>query len=354
MKALVLSGGKGTRLRPFSHSLAKQLVPVAGRPVLVHVLERIRDIGVQEVGIIVGDNAEEIVELLGDGSAMGLDIVYLRQEAPLGLAHCVAVAADFLGDEDFVMYLGDNVLPDGIETAARDFAERRPDGLVLVTKVADPSQYGIAELGADGSVRALVEKPARPRSDLAIIGVYFLTAAVHDAVRAIRPSRRGELEITDALQHMVDEGRPVTVQEYAGYWADVGSIDVLLDCNRTMLERLVPEVRGRIDAASGVHGPVVVEAGAEVARSHLEGPLIVGSGTVVSGSRIGPNVVVGHGCTVQDAALEESLLLDGANVHGVHGLTGSIIGRGAEVTAPRDGDGTRLIVGDHSRAEVAA
>ncbi|TMR04906.1 glucose-1-phosphate thymidylyltransferase [Actinomadura soli] len=354
MKALVLSGGKGTRLRPFSHSLAKQLVPIAGAPVLVHVLQNIRDIGVREVGIIVGDNGEEIMELLGDGSAMGLDIAYLHQEAPLGLAHCVAVAADFLGDDDFVMYLGDNVLPDGIEAAARDFAEHRPDGLVLVTKVADPSQYGIAELGADGSVGALVEKPARPRSDLAIIGVYFLTAAVHDAVRAIRPSRRGELEITDALQHMVDEGRPVTVREYTGYWADVGSVDALLACNRTMLERLTSEVRGRIDAASSVHGPVVVEAGAEIARSHLEGPLIVGSGTVVSDSWIGPGTVVGHGCAVRDAELEESLLLDGANVHGVRGLSGSVIGRGAEVTAPCDGRGTRLIVGDHSRVEVAA
>ncbi|WP_372410928.1 glucose-1-phosphate thymidylyltransferase [Streptomyces luteireticuli] len=353
MKALVLSGGLGTRLRPLTHSMAKQLVPVANKPVLVHCLEAIRRIGITEAGIIVGDHADEITAEIGDGASLGLDITYIRQEAPLGLAHCVAVAEDFLGGDDFVMYLGDNVLVEGIGAAAESFAARRPAAQILVTKVLDPRQYGVAEVGDDQVVRGLVEKPADPVSDLAVIGVYFFTPAIHEAVRAIRPSGRGELEITDALQHLVAEGRTVTAFEYSGYWQDTGKTDGLLECNRVLLDRIEREVHGRIDDESRIDGAVVVAPGATVTRSRLTGPLVIGPGTVVRNSRIGPHTALGEGCTVQDADVEDSILLDGAVLDGVGPVRGSLIGRRSRVTSPPGAHAHRLVVGDDCRAVVA-
>ncbi|REE99047.1 glucose-1-phosphate thymidylyltransferase [Thermomonospora umbrina] len=354
MKALVLSGGKGTRLRPFTYSMAKQLVPVAGKPVLLHVLEDIRGIGVSEVGIVVGDHAAEIRSVVGDGAELGLRITYLHQAAPLGLAHCVSLAADFLGDDDFVMYLGDNVFVDGIGEAAAMFAGRRPDAQLTVVKVPDPRQYGVAEVGPDGRVRALVEKPREPRSNLAITGVYFLTPAIHEAVRAIRPSARGELEITDALQHLVARGGTVVAQEHAGFWKDTGNVAELLECNRVLLERLPGSIGGRVDADSAVHGTVVVEPGAVVTRSRLVGPLIVGAGSRVVDSRVGPGTALGRDCVVRDADVEDSILLEGARVQDVRRLRRSVIGRWTDVRATGAPGGHSLIIGDHTRAWVAA
>jgi glucose-1-phosphate thymidylyltransferase len=352
MKALVLSGGLGTRLRPFTHSMAKQLVPVANKPVLQHCLENIRQIGVEEVGVVVGDRAADIRAAIGDGSDLGLRVTYIHQEQPLGLAHCVQVAQDFLGDDDFVMYLGDNVLADGITAAAATFEQRRPDAQLLVVKVPDPRQYGVAVIDRDHVVRALAEKPAVPRSDLAIVGVYFFTAAIHDAVRDLRPSARGELEITDALQVMVDGGKLVTAEEYTGYWKDTGSADELLECNRALLERITPAVHGDVDAESTTFGTVVVEAGAVVTRSRLVGPLVVGAGSVITGSHLGPSTSVGNGCVVTDSHVEDSILLEGSDVNGVRELRGSIIGRWARVSAT--GEQHSLVIGDHASAEVAA
>ncbi|MEV8637992.1 glucose-1-phosphate thymidylyltransferase [Streptosporangium sp. NPDC051023] len=354
MKALVLSGGKGTRLRPFTYSMAKQLVPVANKPVLIHCLENIRDIGVREVGVVVGDHAEEIGSVVGDGSGLGLRITYIRQAEPLGLAHCVSVAADFLGDDDFVMYLGDNVFAEGIEASAATFAARRPDAQVTVVKVPDARQYGVAEVDRDGVVRALVEKPREPRSDLAVTGVYFFTPAIHEAVRSIRPSARGELEITDALQFLVERGRTVIAQEHTGFWKDTGSIDELLECNRVLLERLSGDIRGTVDGESTVRGTVVIEPGAVVTRSHLVGPLVIGAGSHVGDSRIGPGTALGRDCVVQDADIEESIVLEGAHVTGVPRLRGSIIGRWTDVRAAGRTEANHLIIGDHTRAWVAA
>ncbi|MFF4469672.1 glucose-1-phosphate thymidylyltransferase [Streptomyces sp. NPDC001599] len=353
MKALVLSGGMGTRLRPLTHSMAKQLVPVANKPVLVHCLENIRDIGVTEVGVVVGDHAEEIAGEIGDGSDLGLRITYLRQEAPLGLGHCVVIAREFLGDEDFVMYLGDNVLAEGITEAADAFATRRPAAQVVVTKVLDPRQYGVAEVGEDQVVRALVEKPRRPRSDLAVIGVYFFTARIHDAVRAVPPSARGELEITDAIQHLVDQGRTVTAVEHSGYWQDTGRADGLLECNRVLLDRVETAVRGQVDQDSVLDGPVVVEHGATVVRSRLTGPLVVGSGAVVQDSRIGPHTSLGANCTVNGSDVEDSILLRGAVLDGVGPVRGSLLGRDSQVTSPPGTRAHQFVVGDDCRAVVA-
>ncbi|MCE7000780.1 glucose-1-phosphate thymidylyltransferase [Saccharothrix sp. S26] len=353
MKALVLAGGKGTRLRPFTYSMAKQLVPVANTPVLAHCLENIRSIGVREVAVVVGGGEVEIQSVIGDGAQLGLEITYLVQESPLGLAHCVQIAGDFLGDDDFVMYLGDNVVADGIGDAAERFRAQRPDAQVLVAKVDDPRQYGVVEVDHDGRVHVLAEKPLHPRSDLAIVGVYFFTAAVHEAVADLRPSHRGELEITDALQWLVNRGRVVTASDYTGYWRDIGSADGLLDCNRVLLQRLTPGVRGRVDSTSTVRGEVVVEEGAVVTGSELVGPLVIGAGAVVNGSHIGPSTSVGPGCLVENSTITDSILLDGAQVHGARDLRRSLIGRWAKVGPGGDGAG-RMIIGDHSLAQVIA
>ncbi|MGV9779111.1 glucose-1-phosphate thymidylyltransferase [Streptosporangium sp. NPDC003464] len=355
MKALVLAGGSGTRLRPFSYSMPKQLIPVANRPVLEHVLRNIRDLGVTEIGVIVGDWAAEIAEAVGDGSRFGARITYLQQHRPLGLAHCVTTARDYLGDDDFVMYLGDNVLPDGVVSIAEEFRTRRPAAQIVVRKVSDPRAFGVAELAADGTVQRLVEKPQQPRSDLALIGVYFFTAAVHQAVAAIRPSARGELEITDAIQWLVTQGAEVKASEYDGYWKDTGNIEDLLECNSRLLGGLDAGIAGEVDAASRVDGGVVIEPGARVVRSRIEGPVIIGANTLIEDSHIGPNTSIGRDCVLRAARLADSIVLDSASISEVTGLRGSLIGRFATVgPGGRGQDSHRLVVGDHGRIEIAA
>lgn len=355
MKALVLSGGSGTRLRPFTYSMPKQLIPIANKPVLEHVLGNIRDLGVTDVGVVVGDLAPQIIEAIGDGTHLGLRIVYIRQDAPRGLAHCVQIAQPFLQEDDFVMYLGDNVLAEGIAGIGKDFSARRPAAQVVVHKVADPRAFGVAELDANGRVERVVEKPQQPRSDLALIGVYFFTAAIHQAVNAITPSARGELEITDAIQWLVTHGANVTASSYSGYWKDAGQSEDVLECNRQLLSWLEPSTDGEVDTASRLAGQIVVEAGARIVRSHIEGPAIIGAGTVIEDSRIGPGTSIGSNCRIRDTNLSDSIVLDGASICGGPGLRASLIGRNAVVgVANRGADRHRLVVGDHTRIEVAA
>lgn len=355
MKALVLSGGTGTRLRPFSYSMPKQLIPIMNKPVLEHVLENIRALGVTEVGIIVGDRENEIRAAVGDGSRFGLDLTYLPQERPLGLAHCVILARDFLASDDFVMYLGDNMLPDGVTGIAREFAATRPAAHVVVHKVEDPRAFGVVERDADGRVERLVEKPQQPRSDLALIGVYFFTPAIHEAVTAIRPSARGELEITDAVQWLVEHGAVVTASEYQGYWKDTGRVEDVLECNRRLLDGLRPSVLGEVDEDSVLVGAVVVEPGARIVRSRVEGPVVIGAGTLVEDSHVGPHTSIGRDCILRRTRLDYSIALDGSTVCEVRGLHGSLIGRAASVGPAQEGsDRHRLVVGDHTRIEVAA
>jgi glucose-1-phosphate thymidylyltransferase len=335
--------------------MPKQLIPIANTPVLVHVLRGVRELGVTEVGVIVGDRGPEIEAVLGDGSRLGLRITYIPQDAPRGLAHTVSIARDFLGDDDFVMYLGDNMLPDGVVGIAEEFTTHRPAAQVVVHKVPDPRSFGVAELGPDGEVLRLVEKPQEPRSDMALIGVYFFTPAIHKAVEAIEPSARGELEITDAIQWLVSSGADVRASRYDGYWKDTGKVEDVLECNRHYLDGLSRRVDGHVDAGSVLVGQVVVEVGARILRSRVEGPVIIGPGTVVEESHVGPHTSIGRDCLVTDSRLENSIALDEASVTGVHGLRDSLIGRAASVgTTGRGTDHHCLVVGDHTRVEVAA
>ncbi|ANP56002.1 glucose-1-phosphate thymidylyltransferase [Streptomyces griseochromogenes] len=354
MKALVLSGGKGTRLRPFTHSMPKQLVPVANKPVLVHCLENIRDIGVTEVGLIVGDRRDQIEAAVGDGSGLGLRITYIEQDAPRGLAHTVAIARDFLGDDDFVMYLGDNVVVGGVAEAAADFRAHRPAASGMVVKVADPSAFGVAEVGPDGRVERLVEKPKEPRSDLILIGVYFFTPAIHQAVAAIEPSTRGELEITDAIQWLVDSGADVRARDYGCYWKDTGRVEDILECNRELLDGLTHEIAGEVDAASVISGPVVVEAGARVVDSRVTGPAVIGAGTVLRGCAVRPYTAIGRDCVLTGTDIGDSIVLEGASIDQVAGIQGSLVGRQARIRSLEDQERHRLIVGDDTLVEVAA
>ncbi|PPK68830.1 glucose-1-phosphate thymidylyltransferase [Actinokineospora auranticolor] len=354
MKALVLAGGSGTRLRPLSYSTPKQLVPIANRPVLEHVLANLRALGITEVGVVVDAASTRIQEALGDGSRLGLRVTAIPQVSPLGLAHCVAISRAFLGDDDFVMYLGDNVLPDGIGGHAERFAATRPDAQVVVRKVADPRAFGVAEFRPDGTLERLVEKPARPRSDLALIGVYFFTAAVHRAVAAIEPSARGELEITDAIQWLIDHGGAVDAVEHTGYWRDVGQVEDVLECNRRLLEDLVPAVHGHIDSATELRGPVVIEAGARVVRTRIEGPALIGAGTVVEDCHIGPGTSIGRGCAVRGSRVRDSVVMDDVSIAGPTDLRDSVIGHGATISLPPSAGPCSLVVGAATRIEPAA
>ncbi|MGW6540422.1 glucose-1-phosphate thymidylyltransferase [Streptomyces sp. NPDC055051] len=354
MKALILAGGLGSRLRPFSHSMPKQLIPIANKPVLVHVVEALRDLGATEIGVVVGDRSGKIEGALGSGARFGVRLTYIPQEAPRGLAHAVAIARPFLGDDDFVMYLGDNMLTDGVQDIARDFVVRRPAAQIVVHKVAHPSEFGVAEVDAEGRVLRLVEKPREPCGDLAVIGVYFFTAAIHAAVDAIRPSARGELEITDAIQWLVERGEDVRARVYEGFWRDTGRVEDVLECNSELLKDLVPSVRGEVDADSELIGAVVVEPGARIVRSRLVGPVIVGAGSVIEDSGVGPCTTIGQDCEVRSSVIEHSLVLDGAQVAGVGSVRGSVIGRQATVTAGGVPGWHRLLVGDHASVEVAA
>ncbi|MER5665044.1 glucose-1-phosphate thymidylyltransferase [Streptomyces mirabilis] len=355
MKALILSGGTGTRLRPFTYSIPKQLVPVANKPVLLHCLENVRDMGVTQVGVIVGSQEDQIRAVVGDGSALGLDITYIPQHLPLGLAHCVLIARDFLGDDDFVMYLGDNMLVGGVTEAAKVFRTQRPDAGVLVTEVTDPRQFGVAELDSEGRVTAVVEKPLEPRSNLALIGVYFFTPAIHDAVARLRPSARGELEITEAIQGLVDRNHRVTAEQFTGYWKDTGNVDDLLDCNRVLLDTLHSDGdRGGVDTESLVLGEVVIEPGARIIGSRVEGPVVVGAGSTIRNSHIGPYTAVGRHCELSGAGISDSIILDGASIRDVLDIQGSLIGRWADVHVGDSHPRHRLLVGDHSQIALPA
>ncbi|GHH92565.1 glucose-1-phosphate thymidylyltransferase [Streptomyces capillispiralis] len=355
MKALVLSGGAGTRLRPITHTSAKQLVPVANKPVLFYGLEAIADAGISEVGIIVGDTADEIREAVGDGSRFGIEVTYIPQEAPLGLAHAVLIAQDFLGDDDFVMYLGDNFIVGGITGLVEEFRTERPDAQILLTRVPDPTSFGVAELGPDGRVVGLEEKPRQPKSDLALVGVYLFTPAIHEAVRSIEPSWRGELEITHAIQWLIDEERDVRSTTISGYWKDTGNVTDMLEVNRSVLETLEPHDAGTVDEASEIIGRVRIEEGARISGSRIVGPAVVGAGTVVSNAYIGPFTSVSEGCRIEDSEIEYSIVLRGSSVTGVRRVEASLIGRDVVVTpAPRNPKAHRLVLGDHSKVQISS
>jgi glucose-1-phosphate thymidylyltransferase len=355
VKALVLAGGSGTRLRPITHTSAKQLLPVANKPVLFYGLEAIAEAGITQVGIVVGDTAPAIKSAVGDGSAFGLTVTYIRQAAPLGLAHAVLVAREFLGDDDFVMYLGDNFIVGGIAELVEEFRACRPDAHIMLTAVEDPRQFGVAELDSTGQVIGLEEKPERPKSDLALVGVYLFTRAVHEAVAALTPSRRGELEITDAIERLMASGHKVTSTVISGYWKDTGNVADMLEVNRMVLESVEPAVAGQVDPASELIGRVVIGAGAVVTGSRIVGPVIIGAGTEVTGSYVGPFTSVAPGCVIADSEIEYSIVLAGASIRGVRRIEASLIGHEVEVTpAPPVRQAHRLVLGDHSKVQISS
>ncbi|MCQ6552882.1 glucose-1-phosphate thymidylyltransferase [Streptomyces sp. C10-9-1] len=355
MKALVLSGGAGTRLRPITHTSAKQLVPVANKPVLFYGLEAIAEAGITEVGVVVGETAAEIEEAVGDGSRFGVRVTYIPQERPLGLAHAVRIARDFLADEDFVMYLGDNFIVGGISGLVDAFRRERPDAQILLTRVADPTAFGVAELDGSGRVVGLEEKPEKPKSDLALVGVYLFTPAVHEAVRAVRPSCRGELEITHALQWLIDQRCDVRSSTIAGYWKDTGNVTDMLEVNRSVLETVEPADEGSVDGTSEIIGRVRVERGARIVGSRVVGPAVIGAGSLVRDSYVGPFTSVADGCRIEDSEIEYSIVLRGASITGVRRVEASLIGRDVEVTpAPRNPSSHRLVLGDHSKVQISS
>jgi glucose-1-phosphate thymidylyltransferase len=353
LKGLILSGGKGTRLRPITHTSAKQLIPVANKPVLFYGIEAMAQAGITDIGIIIApETGKEIQAAAGDGSSFGVELTYIVQDEPQGLAHAVLTAEPFLSGAPFVMYLGDNLLQGGIEDLVAAFRKSGPDALILLTPVPDPDQYGVAEL-SDGAVVRLVEKPSEPKTDLALVGVYMFTSVVHAAARAIEPSGRGELEITDAIQHLVDQGLRIEPHVVQGWWKDTGRLEDLLAANRLVLDTIEARVEGEL-IASQVDGRVVIEPGARLERTAVRGPAIIGAGARLTDCYIGPYTAIGEHCCVENAEVEHSILLTGAEVHDLLGrMESSLLGRNVRIGRDhRQPRAYRFMVGDNSEIGI--
>ena len=354
MKGLVLAGGSGSRLRPITHTSAKQLVPVANKPILFYGLEQIREAGVREVGIIVGDTAAEIREAVGDGSRFDLEVTYIPQDAPLGLAHAALTAEPFLGDDDFVMFLGDNLIEGGIAHVVEAFQRDAPAAQLLLKRVPDPQRFGIAVLDDAGAIVRLVEKPKDPPSDLALVGVYLFTSAILDAARRIEPSWRGELEITDAIQLLVEEGNVVRASLVEGWWLDTGKKDELLEANRVVLSGLVGHVDGELDEGSSVTADVIVEEGARLVRSHVRGPAVIGRDAVLEDVFVGPFTSVAAGCRLERCEVEYSVLMERCHIRDVPRIEGSLLGRDVRIArTERRPAAHRFLLGDHADIEIS-
>lgn len=353
MKGLILSGGKGTRLRPLTYTHAKQLVPVANKPVLFYGIEALKEAGISEIGIIVGDTKEEIKQATGDGSHWDLNITYIEQAAPLGLAHAVKISEEFLREEPFVMYLGDNILKSGITSLVEEFQQKKPNSLILLTEVANPHMFGVAEL-EDGRVVRLVEKPKKPASNLALVGVYMFDAHIFEAVKAIKPSWRNELEITDAIQYLVEHGYEVQPHLVTGWWKDTGKIEDILEANRLILETISGSNLGNVDDTSRINGQVVIEQGVVVKNSIIRGPAIIGEKSEISDSYIGPFTSIQNNCKIIHTEIENSIVLEKSEIVEVGGrIDESLIGREVKIfKCPSKPSVYRFMVGDKSEIGI--
>ncbi len=349
LKGLILSGGRGTRLRPITHTSAKQLVPVANKPVLFYGIEAMATAGIERIGIIIApETGDEIRATAGDGAQFGVELTYIVQDEPLGLAHAVLTAEPFLRDSPFVMYLGDNLLQGGIDDLVAAFRAHSPNALILLTPVPDPQNFGVAEL-RDGAVVRLVEKPPEPNTDLALVGVYMFTSCIHAAARTINPSARGELEITDAIQQLVDTGQRVEPHIVKGWWKDTGRLDDMLAANRLVLDTIETRIEGEL-VDSQVDGRVVIERGARLECSTVRGPAIIGAGATLINCYVGPYTAIGDDCTIDNAEVEHSILLSGSSIRDLAGrMESSLLGRnvriGRDQHQPR---AYRFLVGDNS------
>ncbi len=353
MKGLILSGGKGTRLRPLTYTSAKQLVPIANKPVLFYGVEAIVAAGIRDIGVVVGDTKAEIQAALGDGSRFGARITYIEQDAPRGLAHAVLISEAYLKGEPFVMYLGDNVIADGITALVDDYRRLGCNSQILLAKVANPSQFGVAEL-ENGRVVKLTEKPKEPKSDLALVGVYMFDDSIWEAVKGIRPSARQELEITDAIQWLVDHGRSVHPHLVTGWWKDTGKIEDMLEANRIVLDTFTARGAGDVDAASRVEGKVVVEKGAKIERSTVRGPAIIGAGAEIRDAFVGPYTAVGQGCRIDRCEIENSIVLEGSRLERIPvRIADSLIGKNVRIHPGLERPRVhRFLVGDNSEIGI--
>ncbi len=359
LKGLILSGGKGTRLRPITHTSAKQLVPVANKPVLFYGIEAMAEAGIEDIGIIIAPETGREIELAaGDGSQFGVRISYIIQDEPAGLAHAVLTAEPFLEESPFVMYLGDNLLQGGIADLVAAFRASEPDALILLTPVSDPENYGVAELapapeGEIGRIVRLIEKPEEPETDLALVGVYMFTAGIHDASREIEPSERGELEITDAIQYLVDSDLRVEPHIVQGWWKDTGRLEDMLEANRLILDNLSERIEGEL-IDSQVDGRVVIEPGARLERTTVRGPAIIGADARLSDCYIGPYTAIGEDCTISGAEVEHSILLAGCTVSDLDGrMESSLLGRNVTIRrGDRQPRAYRFMVGDNSDISI--
>ena len=351
MKGLVLSGGKGTRLRPITYTSAKQLVPVANKPVLFRVIEALVDAGIDEIGVVVGDTGAEVRSAVGDGSRWNVKITYIPQDAPLGLAHAVKISRDFIGDDKFALFLGDNCIEGGVSRLVAEFAAATDRNAQIVLKqVANPQQYGVAELKPDGTIERLTEKPRQPRSDLALVGIYMFDHHIWEAVEAIKPSWRGELEITDAIQWLVEHGYDVHPYVHDGWWIDTGKRADMLDANRLVLEEITPHVAGFVDRDSQLVGKVTIERGAQIINSVIRGPAIIGEETRIVNSYVGPFTSIYHHCVVEESEIEHSIILENSEIIRIpHRLEDSLIGRNVKIhTSPMKPRAYRMMLGDNS------
>lgn len=352
MKSIILCAGKGTRLRPLTHTSAKHLIPIANKPVLFYAIEAIRDCGIKDIGIIVGETGEDIGSELKEGSKWGVNISYIEQKEALGLAHAVSVARDFLGEEKFLMYLGDNLLKNGVESYANKFIEGNYNAFVLLTEVDDPRQFGVAEL-EEGRVVRVVEKPKEPVSNLALIGVYFFDNNVHQAVESIKPSARGELEITDAIQWMIDKGYKVGAEVIGGWWKDTGKPDDILEANRLILEDIERDVGGAkvVDEASQISGRVKIGKGSEIINSKIVGPVIIGEKVKMVDSYIGPFTSLSDGVEIKKSEIEYSVVLENTKIENIkRRMQRCLIGKGVKIYHSKDLPRVyEFILGDHSK-----
>jgi glucose-1-phosphate thymidylyltransferase len=354
LKGLILSGGAGTRLRPITHTSAKQLVPVANKPVLFYGIEALVDAGVTEIGIIIApETGDEIRAAAGDGSQFGAKITYIVQDKPAGLAHAVLTAQEFIGDAPFVMYLGDNLLRDGLRGLVSTFHEEEPEALILLTPVDDPQSYGVAELDGERIVR-LIEKPKDPPSNLALVGVYLFSPSIFEAARKLEPSWRGEYEITEAIQGLIDDGLTVRSEVVRGWWKDTGQLADMLDANRLVLEELEGEVEGEVDEASRVEGRVAVAPGATIVRSVVRGPAVIGAGAKVEDAYIGPYTSIGEDVEVSRCEVEHSIILSGSVVSDLGTrMEASLLGHNVKVTRSDGPPRTlRMLAGDNCEIEI--
>jgi glucose-1-phosphate thymidylyltransferase len=353
MKGLILSGGRGTRLRPLTYTSAKQLVPIANKPVLFYAIEALAAAGIREIGMVVGDTKEEIKAAVGDGSRWNVNVTYIEQDAPRGLAHAVLISEAFMGREPFVMYLGDNLLNRGINEFVDEFVREAPAAQILLTKVPDPQMFGVAEL-EQGRVVRLVEKPKEPKSDLALVGVYMFSSAVFDSVKRIKPSFRNELEITDAIQDLIDRGLPVRPHLVQGWWKDTGKLEDILEANRLILDTIERRIEGSVDAESRVEGKVVIDAGAAVERSVIRGPAVIGPEARIVHAYVGPFTSIGKGAEIRESEIEHSIVLEGSVISDLNNrVEDSLIGRNVRIhRMPMKPSAYRFMLGDNSEVGI--